>query len=54
MGGRSAGAYKDAGAAPFLAVFIDAPNDVLDARLRLRGAIDREKVDAQREEDRRY
>jgi guanylate kinase len=48
--GRSAGD----GAAPFLTVFIDAPDEVLDTRLRNRGEIDRGKVDAQREEDRRH
>jgi guanylate kinase len=42
------------GAAPFLTVFIDAPDDVLDARLSSRGEVERVKVEAQREEDRRY
>lgn len=41
--------------APFLSVFIDAPDDLLDSRLGIRGDAERQPaVAAQRAEDRRY
>lgn len=42
------------GPTPFLAVFVDAPDDLLDARLQSRPAADRLAITARRAEDRRY